>query len=75
MTRPLAATHDSDKSDATLVHAALQGDRSALEQLIRRRQGCVYSLAQRMSSRDLMTLEKRGGHWWLVADHFSPSPG
>jgi len=28
-----------------------------------------------MSGRDLMTLEKRGGHWWLVADHFSPCPG
>jgi ketosteroid isomerase-like protein len=28
-----------------------------------------------MSGRDLMTLEKRNGHWWLVADHFSPSPG
>jgi ketosteroid isomerase-like protein len=28
-----------------------------------------------MSGRDLMTLEKRDGHWWLVADHFSPSPG
>ena len=28
-----------------------------------------------MSGRDLMTLEKRDGRWWLVADHFSPSPG
>jgi len=28
-----------------------------------------------MSGRDLMTLEKRYDHWWLVADHFSPSPG
>jgi hypothetical protein len=29
----------------------------------------------RMSGRDLMTLEKCDGRWWLVADHFSPSPG
>jgi ketosteroid isomerase-like protein len=28
-----------------------------------------------MSGRDLMTLEKRDDRWWLVADHFSPSPG
>jgi hypothetical protein len=28
-----------------------------------------------ISGRDLMTREKRDGHWWLVADHFSPSPG
>jgi RNA polymerase sigma factor (sigma-70 family) len=48
MTSPLAVTRDSDKSDAALVHAAVQGDRSALEQLIRRHQGFVYSLAQRM---------------------------
>jgi ketosteroid isomerase-like protein len=27
-----------------------------------------------MSGRDLMTLEKRDGRWWLVADHFSPTP-
>jgi RNA polymerase sigma factor (sigma-70 family) len=47
-TRPLATTHDSDSSDAALVHAAVHGDRSALEQLIRRHQGFVYSLAQRM---------------------------
>ena len=48
MTRPLATTHDSDSSDAALVHAAVQGARNALEQLIRRHQGFVYSLAQRM---------------------------
>ena len=28
-----------------------------------------------MSGRDLMTLEKRDSRWWLVADHFSPTPG
>jgi len=26
-----------------------------------------------MTGRDLMTLEKRNGRWWLVADHFSPT--
>lgn len=26
------------------------------------------------SGRDLMTLELREGRWWLVADHFSPTP-
>jgi ketosteroid isomerase-like protein len=28
-----------------------------------------------MSGRDLMTLEKRDGRWWLVADHFSAYSG
>ena len=28
-----------------------------------------------MHGRDLMTLERRDGRWWLVADHFSPTPG
>jgi hypothetical protein len=28
-----------------------------------------------MRGRDLMTLDKRDGRWWLVADHFSPTPG
>jgi len=28
----------------------------------------------KMSGRDLMTLDKRDGRWWLVADHFSPTP-
>jgi uncharacterized protein (TIGR02246 family) len=28
-----------------------------------------------MSGRDLMTLDKRDGRWWLVADHFSSTPG
>ena len=48
MTRPLDSTRDDDTSDAALVHAAVQGDRSALEQLVRRHQGFIYSLAQRM---------------------------
>jgi hypothetical protein len=29
----------------------------------------------KISGRDLMTLEKRDGRGWLVADHFSPFPG
>ncbi len=28
----------------------------------------------KMAGRDLMTLERRGERWWLVADHFSPFP-
>jgi ketosteroid isomerase-like protein len=28
-----------------------------------------------MTGRDLMTLERRGERWWLVADHYSPFPG
>jgi len=28
-----------------------------------------------MSGRDLLTLDKCDGRWWLVADHFSPTPG
>lgn len=28
-----------------------------------------------MRGRDLMTLEKRGDRWWLVADMFAPAPG
>lgn len=27
-----------------------------------------------MRGRDLMTLEKRDGRWWLVADMFAPAP-
>lgn len=27
-----------------------------------------------MCGRDLMTLEKREGRWWLLADHYSPRP-
>jgi RNA polymerase sigma factor (sigma-70 family) len=44
----LTTTHDSDKIDSQLVQAAVQGDRSALEQLVRKHQGFIYSLAQRM---------------------------
>jgi ketosteroid isomerase-like protein len=28
-----------------------------------------------MRGRDLMTFEKRGDRWWLVADMFGPAPG
>jgi ketosteroid isomerase-like protein len=28
-----------------------------------------------MRGRDLMTFEKRGDRWWLVADMFAPAPG
>jgi ketosteroid isomerase-like protein len=28
-----------------------------------------------LRGRDLMTLEKRGDRWWLVADHYAPMPG
>ena len=28
-----------------------------------------------LTGRDLMTLERRGECWWLLADHFSPFPG
>jgi ketosteroid isomerase-like protein len=27
-----------------------------------------------LRGRDLMTLEKRSGRWWLLADHFSSAP-
>jgi len=27
-----------------------------------------------LRGRDLMTLEKRDGRWWLLADHFSSAP-
>lgn len=27
-----------------------------------------------LRGRDLMTLEKRAGRWWLLADHFSSAP-
>jgi ketosteroid isomerase-like protein len=27
-----------------------------------------------MRGRDLLTLERRQDRWWLVADHFSPTP-
>jgi RNA polymerase sigma factor (sigma-70 family) len=44
----LAATYPGSESDAALVEAAVQGDRQALEDLVRRHQGFITSLAQRM---------------------------
>jgi RNA polymerase sigma factor (sigma-70 family) len=48
MTHPLTAAYAGDPSDAALVRAAAAGDPGALEQLVRRHQGFVYRLAQRM---------------------------
>lgn len=45
---PLSANYRSDASDAELVRAAVQGDRPSLEALVKRHQGFLYSLAQRM---------------------------
>jgi RNA polymerase sigma factor (sigma-70 family) len=45
---PLADGYQDDASDSALVHAAVQGDRPALERLVRRHQGFIYSLAHRM---------------------------
>lgn len=42
-----SATH-TDLTDADLVRAAVSGDRPALEQLVRRHQGFIYGLSQRM---------------------------
>ena len=47
-TNPLANGYKEDATDSALVHAAVQGDRPALERLVRRHQGFIYSLAQRM---------------------------
>ena len=47
-TNPLADGYRDDASDSALVRAAVQGDRLALERLVRRHQGFIYSLAQRM---------------------------
>ena len=47
-TNPLADESPGDASDSVLVGAAVQGDRHALECLVRRHQGFIYSLAQRM---------------------------
>ncbi len=30
---------------------------------------------QNLSGRDMMTLKREGGRWWLVADQFSAYPG
>jgi RNA polymerase sigma factor (sigma-70 family) len=45
---PLADGYQGDASDSDLVRAAVQGDRPALERLVQRHQGFIYSLAQRM---------------------------
>jgi RNA polymerase sigma factor (sigma-70 family) len=45
---PLSANYRSDAADAELVRAAVQGDRPSLEALVKRHQGFIYSLAQRM---------------------------
>jgi RNA polymerase sigma factor (sigma-70 family) len=47
-TNPLADESPDDASDSALVRAAVQGDQHALECLVRRHQGFIYSLAQRM---------------------------
>jgi RNA polymerase sigma factor (sigma-70 family) len=45
---PLATGYKDDATDSALVRAAVQGDRPDLERLVRRHQGFIYSLAQRM---------------------------
>jgi RNA polymerase sigma factor (sigma-70 family) len=45
---PLGPAYAGADADATLVSAAVQGDRRALEELVRRHQGFIHSLAQRM---------------------------
>jgi RNA polymerase sigma factor (sigma-70 family) len=47
-TSPLSASDEGDAEDGVLVQAAIEGDRRALEALVRRHQGFIYSLAQRM---------------------------
>jgi RNA polymerase sigma factor (sigma-70 family) len=47
-TNPLGPSYQGAHSDAALVKAAVQGDRHALEGLLRRHQGFIHSLAQRM---------------------------
>lgn len=47
-TSPLSQTYAGDTTDRSLVQAVIAGDRQALEQLIRRHQGFLFSLAQRM---------------------------
>jgi RNA polymerase sigma factor (sigma-70 family) len=48
MTNPFTSAYAADRDDTDCVHAAVGGDRAALEALVRRHQGFVYSLAQRM---------------------------
>ena len=45
---PLSTSYAGNETDADLVRAAVEGDRPSLEQLIKRHQGFLYSLAQRM---------------------------
>ena len=45
---PLGPSYAGVHSDAELVKAAVQGDRGALEELVRCHQGFIYGLAQRM---------------------------
>ncbi len=45
---PLTSTYPHDRNDADCVQAAVRGERAALEELVRRHQGFIYSLAQRM---------------------------
>jgi RNA polymerase sigma factor (sigma-70 family) len=47
-TNPFASAYADDASDMTCAQAAIRGQRPALEALIHRHQGFVYSLAQRM---------------------------
>lgn len=47
-TNPLGPSYADAPSDAALVAAAVQGDRNALDGLLRRHQGFIHSLAQRM---------------------------
>ncbi len=48
LTSPLAPAYAGAASDTVLVKAAVLGDRRALEDLVRRHQGFIHSLAQRM---------------------------
>jgi RNA polymerase sigma factor (sigma-70 family) len=48
LAQPFADSAKADASDWQLVEAAIRGERPALEQLVRRHQGFIYSLAQRM---------------------------
>jgi RNA polymerase sigma factor (sigma-70 family) len=45
---PLAETYTEDGRDLALVEAAIQGDRAALEDFVRRHQNWIYNLARRM---------------------------
>lgn len=45
---PLSTAYQGDATDAALAQAAIRGERPALEELVKRHQGFLYSLAQRM---------------------------